>query len=60
MRKHLWKNINEKKIAEKMKEVFDFSFFIVFLQKNQLIHEKRIWKNTLVDKEKVLTKNNSL
>ena len=56
MRKHLWKNINEKKIAEKMKEVFDFSFFIVFLQKNQLIHEKRIWKNTLVDKEKVLTK----
>lgn len=39
-----------------MKEVFDFSFFIVFLQKNQLIHEKRIWKNTLVDKEKVLTK----
>ena len=60
MRKHLWKNINEKKIAEKMKEVFDFSFFIVFLQKNQLIHEKRIWKNTLVDKEKVLTNNNSL
>ena len=50
----------KKNIAEKMKEVFDFSFFIVFLQKNQWIHEKRIWKNTLVDKEKVLTNNNSL
>ena len=49
----------KKSIAEKMKEVFDFSFFIVFLQKNQLIHEKRSWKNTLVDK-KVLIKNNSL
>ena len=47
-----------KSITEKRKEVFDFSFFIVFLQKIQLIHEEG--KTFYMVLKKVLTINNSL